>query len=1311
MGTNADYTLVYPDDLPVSQQREAIMAAIQDNPVVIVAGETGSGKTTQLPKMCLELGRKAIAHTQPRRIAARAVAERLAEELQVPLGGVVGYTVRFTDETSKATRVQVMTDGVLLAAIHRDPTLAKYDTIIIDEAHERSLTIDVLLGFAKRLTATRPDLRVIITSATIDPDSFARHFATPAGEPAPVILVSGRTYPVEVRYRTLSPDAADPHAPAEAIDQVEGLLRAIDELKAEPPGDVLVFLSGESEIRDAADALNGRNERGLEVLPLYGRLAGHEQHRVFETPPPGTVRRVILSTNVAETSITVPGIRYVVDSGTARISRYSHRAKVLRLPIEPISQASAQQRAGRAGRVAAGIAIRLYSEADFEARPAFTDPEVLRTNLASVILTMVTLGLGDVTTFPFLTPPDSRGIKDGLDLLVELGAVTRTDDTVRATRIGHQLSRLPVDPRFGRMIIESMKQGTSREVIAIVAGLTIIDPREVPDNAKEKALEKHARFVDPTSDFLGLLKLWDYLTENRRDLSSSAFRRLCRDEYLHYLRVREWMDLNRQLVSSVKNLGHSVNEHPSSPNPHGVHRSILAGLLSRIGLLDEQVKPQRGPGGKPLNKQQGAREYLGARGARFVIAPNSSLAKKTPTAVMAAELTETRRLFARWVATIDPAWVEPLAGHLVARSYSEPRWDARHGSAVADEKVMLYGVPIVPKRRIQYARINRTHARELFIRHAMVDGDWPSTTADALYAFVRVAADTRATVEGLETRSRGRDVRWDDDIAFAFFDSVLPDTITSVREFEGWWRTERRTNPALLNLTVQAFGASAEAESDSADFPAVWRQGDAHLAVSYSFNPGADDDGMTVHVPAALYAHLTADGFDWLVPGLRVDLVTALLKSLPKSIRVSVVPAKDWAAKLVAAMPEAAEHSGTGITQFLALEIRRQAGILVSASDFDWDKVPPHLRARFALTDAAGRPMRVSRDFATLESAPAVDSPSNPRGADRRTSPRNSVASTHTSAASPVPGSPAAATTSVPPRAAAAPAASFAERHDLTEWPGDIPDTVDITFGASRVTGYPGLRDTGADASLVVFGTRAERDATHRRGAARLLLLTTKSPGDYVVNSLSTTEKLALAASPYSSVKAMTADALLLLCREAIAGSSMMTDADFAAARDRVNDGIVDRLFAIVSQMSVICRLTGEIDSAIRAGQSMALIPHFTHVRSHVAGLVHPGFLSELTVATLHRYPVYLRGVLYRLEKLRESPARDRQSMTEFDKADDAFTKAGGAVPVPPLLPAHLVTARWALEELRISLFAQQLGAAGPVSVQRITKMVAPPEG
>ncbi|MEO6116743.1 MAG: ATP-dependent RNA helicase HrpA, partial [Pseudolysinimonas sp.] len=717
------FTITYPPELPVSAAREELARAIAGNQVVIVAGATGSGKTTQLPKICLELGRERIGHTQPRRIAARSIAERISEELHVELGTVVGYQVRFDDRSSRDTRIKLMTDGVLLAELNRDRELRRYDTIILDEAHERSLTIDFLLGYLKQLLPLRPDLKVIVTSATIDPESFARHFADAEGIPAPIVEVSGRTYPVEVRYRPLVAEALDDSddpddVPSDDRDYLDGITDALDELAREAPGDVLVFLSGENEIRDAEDAIRGRGDAGTEVVPLYGRLSSADQHRVFETKrSPGIRRRVVLATNVAETSLTVPGIKYVIDAGTARISRYSVRAKVQRLPIEAISQASANQRAGRAGRTSDGIAIRLYSEDDFEKRSAFTDPEILRTNLAAVILQMVSIGLGDIAAFPFLQPPDSRGIQDGVDLLKELGAldVDRTTGHVRISKVGRDLAALPLDPRFGRMLVEAKRHGVVREVAAIVAGLSIQDVRERPLEKRAQADQLHARFADPTSDFLGMLKLWNHLEEQQKALSSSAFRRLCKSEFLNYLRIREWQDLYRQLIRAGSSLG--IKPGDAKVDPDGIHRSLLAGLLSRIGLRDERVTKTNPKEKQREGREPKSREYLGARNQKFAIFPGSSLARKGPPAVMAAELVETSRLFARTVAAIDPAWAEALAGDLVKRSYGEPRWEKRQGSAVADEKVTLYGVPIVPKRRIQLARIDAPQARELFIRH------------------------------------------------------------------------------------------------------------------------------------------------------------------------------------------------------------------------------------------------------------------------------------------------------------------------------------------------------------------------------------------------------------------------------------------------------------------------------------------------------------------------------------------------------------------------------------------------------------------
>ncbi|AGW40890.1 ATP-dependent RNA helicase [Leifsonia xyli subsp. cynodontis DSM 46306] len=959
--------IVFPPELPVSQKREDIARAIRENQVVIVAGETGSGKTTQLPKICLELGRESIGHTQPRRIAARTIAERVAEELGQTVGELVGYQVRFTDRVSAATRIKLMTDGILLNEIHRDRLLRKYDTIIIDEAHERSLNIDFLLGYLRELLPKRPDLKVVITSATIDPESFAAHFAAPDGSPAPIVEVSGRTFPVEVRFRPLVAEALDDEddpdpVPSADRDYLQGINDALDELARESPGDVLVFLSGENEIRDAADAIRGRNLPGTEVLPLYGRLSATEQHRVFQpSSTPGVRRRVVLATNVAETSLTVPGIKYVVDAGTARISRYSTRAKVQRLPIEAVSQASANQRSGRSGRTSDGIAIRLYSQEDFEKRPKFTEPEILRTNLAAVILQMISLGLGDVAAFPFLTPPDSRGIKDGLDLLTELGAVTAARGGDPAlTKVGRSLSLLPIDPRFARMVVESKRHGTSGEVMAIVAGLTIQDPRERPVEKRGSADEKHARFADPTSDFLTLLNLWNYLEEEQKELSSSAFRRLCKAEYLNFLRVREWQDVYRQLRQLAKPLGLTIGE--ASVNPDGIHRSLLAGLLSHIGLKDLR---ESGNKGGARTRQS---EYLGARQARFVIFPGSTLAKKQPNAIMSAELVETSRLFARMNAGVDPAWAEPIAGELCKRQYSEPHWEKSQGAAVAYEKVTLYGVPIVPRRRIPYSRIDAGLARELFIRHALVDDEW-----DSHQAFERANRKLRAELREREERTRRRGLL-NDEAVFEFYDRRLPAEVVSTRSFEGWWKKARHETPELLTMTQEALLDEDAAAVDDDAFPPVWRQGDQRLTLRYRFEPGAEDDGVTVQVPLPLLAGLLPDGFDWQVPGLRHELVTALIKSLPKTIRRQVVPAADWAKRLLGELGGTAgmrahegERPAASLPDTVAAAISRLTGSRVSGSDFDRERLPAHLRPTFVVVGERGRPLASGKSLPELQ--------------------------------------------------------------------------------------------------------------------------------------------------------------------------------------------------------------------------------------------------------------------------------------------------------------------------------------------------------
>ncbi|CAH0175755.1 DUF3418 domain-containing protein [Microbacterium sp. Bi128] len=1361
--------IVYPPELPVSAARDEIARAIRDHQVVIVAGATGSGKTTQLPKICLELGRTSIAHTQPRRIAARTIAERIAEEMQVPLGSTVGYKVRFTDKVSADTRVALVTDGILLNEIHRDRLLRRYDTIIVDEAHERSLNIDFLLGYLRRLLPQRPDLKVIVTSATIDPESFARHFAAPptapGGEPvpAPVIEVSGRTYPVEIRYRPPGgdgdagetpeiPDAVEADAPSsrgpaaratrkvrssavesDDVDEVGAVVAALRELDREAAGDVLVFFPGEAEIRDAADAIRGAYQKDAaptEVLPLYGRLSAAEQHRVFErSTVAGVRRRVILATNVAETSLTVPGIRYVIDTGTARISRYSNRSKIQRLPIEAVSQASAQQRSGRAGRTSAGIAIRLYSEDDFLRRPEYTEPEILRTSLASVILQMLSLGFGDIQAFPFLTPPDSRGVKAALDLLVELGAVklpARGDDRgPRLTGIGREIARLPIDPRFARMLLEARGSGVLTEVLAIVAGMSIQDVRERPEERRDEADRFHARFTDPSSDFLSLLNLWDYLQEKQAELGSSAFRRLCRSEHLNYVRVREWVDVHRQLRSvlgSERGAAPTENDVPNSAAPSrsgqhrsghappergrgtrtdaepqghaqgdAIHRAVLSGLLSHIGILDPrtvaQAKDRKAPGdARPMKG-----EYIGARGARFAIFPGSGLKKKRPSAVMAAELVETSRLFARTVAAVDPAWAEDLAPDLVKRSLSEPHWSKDAGAASAYEKVTLFGVELVGRRRVQLARFDRPLAREMFVRHALVEGEWdPSVLDKRLTAFLRRNQEQRRLLEKIEERERRRDILVGDEAVFAFYDARIPADVTDVRSFETWWKDAANRTPHLLDLRESDLTGD-RAQGDDRAFPARWRQGDQTLNLAYRFEPGAADDGVTVVVPLPLLAQLRPDGFDWQVPGMRDELVTALLRALPKTIRRNVVPAADWAEKFSAELAEKGPEHANGLPKStlvdaLAALVQRVANQRVSAADFELERVPGHLLPSFRAVDARGRAVGSDRDLAALQR----------RLADRA---RSSVES--------------AVTRERPaPRAAARVAQAspaFASRTKLTTWDIDeLTEVVDTPVAGGVVRGYPALVDDGDSVALRVEATPEDAARHTRAGIRRLLLLAVPSPATYVLDHLTANEKLALAASPYQNAKALIEDARValaddVLLREAPSGV-VRTKAEFERVRDAFSAASVDRTFQTVSLAAKILLAQREVERAIKDASSITLLGALNDVRGQLQGLIFSGFLSRTGLARLQHLPRYLAGALDRLKTLPDNPGRDRQRMTEYERAAAGFVEAGGTVPLPAAAPANLVQTRWLLEEYRVSLFAQRLGTAEPVSIQRIAK-------
>ncbi|MDP2712588.1 MAG: ATP-dependent RNA helicase HrpA, partial [Solirubrobacteraceae bacterium] len=1010
MATAADLKVSYPPELPVSARRDELLAAIGSHQVVIVAGETGSGKTTQLPKICLELGRTKIAHTQPRRIAARTVAQRIADELGVQLGGAVGYSVRFDDASAAGTLIRLVTDGLLLAEIGRDRLLRRYDTIILDEAHERSLNIDFLLGYLRQLLPRRPDLKLVITSATIDTERFSEHFGG-----APVIEVSGRTYPVQLRYRPL----VDEDDPVDAIGD------AVEELLHDAPGDVLVFLSGEREIRDTAEALTARLPQRTGVLPLYARLSPAEQQRVFA---PHAERRVVLATNVAETSLTVPGIGAVVDPGTARISRYSARLKVQRLPIEPISQASANQRMGRCGRTSDGICVRLYSEQDFADRPAFTDPEILRTSLAAVILRMAALGLGEVEDFGFLDPPDRRQIRDGKALLHELGALhpNAASPRKRLTALGRRLAQLPVDPRIGRMVLEADLAGCADEVVVIAAALSIQDPRLRPAEKRAEADERHARFKDERSDFLAYVNLWRHLRAQQQALSRNGFRKQCHAEYLHYLRVREWQDLAGQLRQAARSVGVTINSEPAAPDD--IHRALLAGLLSQVGLRDGV-----------------RREFEGARGARFTLSPASALARKPPVWVMVAELVETTRLWAHTAAQIQPRWIEPLAGHLLKRTYSEPRWERRHASVVATERATLYGVPVVAARTVAYGAIDPELARELFIRRALVEGDW-----SARHDFMRDNRELLEEVEELEHRARRRDivVATDADL-HDFYDARIPATIVSGAHFDRWWKDERRRDPGLLRYTRELL--VGDAGIDAASLPETWLQGaDVELALSYRFEPGAEDDGVTVNVPLPALATLREAGFDWLVPGLREELVTALIRSLPKELRRPLVPIPETAAQVVAGL----RPRRGALVDALAREIERVRGVRVDPGQFDPGRLPAHLRTRFAVRDEHGETIASGEDLEALRAQ-------------------------------------------LRPRLRAQLAAATApyERSGLRAWTiGELPRSVALPGMGDAARAFPALVDEGESVAVRVFETAGAQAAAMAAGTRALLRMTVASP-------------------------------------------------------------------------------------------------------------------------------------------------------------------------------------------------------------------------
>jgi ATP-dependent helicase HrpA len=1321
--------ITYPPELPVSQHKDELAAVIASHQVVIIAGETGSGKTTQLPKICLELGRGVtgqIGHTQPRRIAARTVADRIATELDTELGTAVGYKVRFADTSSDETLIKVMTDGILLTEMQRDRQLLRYDTLIIDEAHERSLNIDFILGYLKQLLPSRPDLKVIITSATIDPERFSRHFGGRGGQPAPIIEVSGRTYPVEVRYRPL----ADPDKPdTEPRDQIQAITDAVGELRGEGPGDILVFLSGEREIRDTADALT--DELDLEVLPLYARLSAAEQYRVFQ---PHRGRRVVLATNVAETSLTVPGIRYVVDPGTARISRYSQRTKVQRLPIEAISQASANQRKGRCGRTSDGICVRLYTEDDFDSRPDFTDPEILRTNLASVILRMAALDLGAVADFPFVDPPDARNVADGLLLLEELGAVTLgagrapADGRIRLTATGRKLADLPVDPRLGRMILESGRNGCAREVMIIASALSIQDPRERPADARDAADAMHKRFAEPGSDFLALVTMWDYLRDQQRNLSASAFRRMCRREYLHFLRVREWQDVYAQLQQAARDLGivigrdrrghrepeqaagrprrpertnggqHRPGRTASSRRQRGrpaatgpdraapdpataasaavdnevpptgdgryapdladrVHQSLLAGLLSHVGMQDSDRKPAghsaatrsaadrnaAGPG-----RRRGPSEFAGARGARFAIFPDSSLARKPPQWVMAAELVETSRLWARVVARIEPEWAESLAGNLVRRTYSEPHWDAKRAAVMAAEKVTLYGLPIVAARPVNYGRIDPAAARDLFIQHALVEGEWQTH-----HKFFARNQGAREEAEELESKARRRGLVADDAAIFDFYDRRIPKSVTSGRHFDTWWKTARADDPGLLDLGPADLAGPAADEVDAENYPACLDG----VPLSYEFAPGEEDDGVTADIPLQDLVTVHDAELSWQVPGLRLELITELIRGLPKDLRRPFVPVPDTARAVLATLGE--PHGD--LQDALGAALGVVGGVRIPRSAWNLASLPGYLRITYRVLDG-DQVLATSKDLDELR---------------RKLRPRlNAVLSE---------------------------AAAGITRTGLRSWDfGPLPRM----FSSGQVRGYPALVDAGSSVDIRLFDTEAEATEAMRLGTRRLLLLAVPSGVRSIAGRLPVNSKMAMSRHPYPSAAALLDDCVACAADQVIAdaGGPAWDAEGFAQLVSAGRDGLAPGTARVLDAVAQILGEAHEVEIRLSnaAHPVPALAPALADMRSQFAGLVYSGFVAKTCARRLTDVVRYLRAMVRRLDKLAGEQVRDAERMAVVHRVSAGLESALRELPPAARSGTDVQVVRWLIEELRVSLFAQVLGTPVPVSEKRI---------
>jgi len=1287
----------FPEDLPVSGRRAEIAKAIQENQVVIVSGETGSGKTTQLPKICLELGRGSkglIGHTQPRRIAASSTAKRIAQEIGSPLGEHVGFKVRFNDTLQKGASVKLMTDGILLAETQTDPLLRNYDTIIIDEAHERSLNIDFLLGYLKGLLPRRPDLKVIITSATIDAERFARHFAA-NDKPAPVIEVSGRLYKVEVRYRPIdrdpvvgagAVDGAKPLPKAQAArekrDLMDGVVDAVDEVCRIGSGDVLVFLPGEREIRDCAEALRKHHPPHVDILPLFARLSVEEQDRVFR--PSGNARRIVLATNVAETSLTVPGIRYVVDTGLARVKRYSFRNKVEQLQVEPIAQSAANQRAGRCGRVADGVCVRLFEEDDFSKRPRFTEPEIMRSSLAAVILRMKSLRLTDVETFPFIEAPQGRAIADGYQLLQEVGAV---DDTNELTPLGRKLAKLPLDPRVGRMILAALDNQCLTEMLIVASALSTQDPRDRPIEHQALADEKHKKFADEKSEFLSYLKIWAWFEDAiEHKKTNRQLQDNCRANFLSQLRLREWRDVHSQLLTIVREQGWRLNESPATYEQ--LHLALLTGLLGNIGFKAE-------------DEQGGV--YLGARGIKFHIWPGSTLGKKAGRWIMAAELVETTRLYARTIAQIQPEWVEKVGAHLLKKSWGEPRWEKKQAQVTALERATLHGIVIYGGRRINYGQRNPTEAREIFIRDALVAGDYETRLPFYIHNHKLVK-----DIENLEHKARRQDVLVDDQLIAAFYDSEIPTEIVNGAGFEKWYKDAARDNPKLLYLNREELMRHEAAGVTTELFPKTMVVTGIEMGLSYHFEPGSMRDGVTLAVPLFALNQIPQERPAWLVPGMIKEKVHLLLKSLPQKLRRHCVPLPDYAAKFVDRIHTAGAFGRGDLIDVLIADVRAQTGVAVLTADFKLETLPAHMFMNFKVIDEHGRQLDMGRSLANLQAELGGQArqsfqkmaEATPAAANARAQAARPVAAAPAAPVAPAGKGKGAVFASAP--APAQTSASGRQHTGLTAWTfGELPELLEINQGKLTLIGFPALVDKGTHCDLEVFDDPNVAARTHRVGLRRLFALQFKEQLKFAEKNIPGLQGMGMQFMNIGSQEDLrdqiVAKAIDIACLQ----DPLPTDA--ASFNKRKDEG-KGRIGLLINEVARLAgQILGEFHGLPKRVQALPAAVA-ADIQGQLQALVHKRFIADNDYSQLAHFPRYLKGINVRLEKLRGNPSRDAQLMAEWQTAAAQFQRALKNMAGKNNDP-RMIEFRWMLEELRVSLFAQELRTPMPVSAKRLQKV------